>query len=274
MKQTKMTRLSDKPQVHHIQPRVRARRTKYTDAGAYDPDYEVDITIVLESQDPIDVTGQDQDIIQEDAETESQSSDIDGIDTPGEALSDTVVAPQVDIVSQSPNLLMEESTNDMAASQTMPITGSPESVPCASVDASDTSSTQLATTLDEPSEPSLSSVSTTTSTSTSRATLPMDQSGSSSDSFLVDPTPELSIVEHQVFKAIMKLEWFHGEQGPLTRQTHNELCLQHARKGLATLEACYRPPKLQQAQGEPKKMQTPKSVCKRLVSDKVPCPFG
>ena len=104
LKQTKMTRFSDRPTVHPIPARSkRARRCKHTDGGMYDPDYEAIITIEPSSEEPS--PAQDQDIVQEDtAETEtlSEVSAIDTEDTQGEPVSDELVAPQVDIIPPVP----------------------------------------------------------------------------------------------------------------------------------------------------------------------------
>ena len=95
-----MTRFSDRPTIHSIPARSRARRSRHTDGGMYDPDYEASITIEPSSEEPS--LAQDQDIVQDDTQTESLVGAIDTDNTPGEPVSDELAAPQVDIVPPIP----------------------------------------------------------------------------------------------------------------------------------------------------------------------------
>ena len=156
LKQTKMTRFSDRPTVHNIPARSkRARRCKHTDGGMYDPDYEAIITIEPSSEEPS--PAQDQDIIQEDtAETEnlSEVGAIDTDDTQGEPVSDELVAPQVDIIPPVP---IQADVNGPIEPSSPPaeVTSSPPRTPMATVDASSplTEESHPATPLTEASHP-------------------------------------------------------------------------------------------------------------------------
>ena len=154
LKQTKMTRFSDRPTVHPIPPRSkRARRSKHTDGGMYDPEYEAIITIEPSSEEPS--PAQDQDIVQEHAETEtlSEVGAIDTDDTQGEPVSDELVAPQVDIIPPVP---IQADVNGPIEPHSPPaeVTSSPPRT-LATVDASSplTEESQMASPLTEASHP-------------------------------------------------------------------------------------------------------------------------
>ena len=156
LKQTKMTRFSDRPTVHPIPARSkRARRCKHTDGGMYDPDYEAIITIEPSSEEPS--PAQDQVIVQEDAETEtlSEVGAIDTDDTQGEPVSDELVAPQVDIVPPFPTLADVNGPIEPSSPPPAEVTSSPPRTPMATVDVSSplTEESHPATPLTEASHP-------------------------------------------------------------------------------------------------------------------------
>ena len=156
---------------------------------------------------------------------------------------------------------MEEGTTEQEPSAS-PVRGSPDSVPHTSVDASETQSTHdQQSSTGEPSKGSAS-----TSESTSRSTSPTGHSSSTSCDTLIDPTMGLTHAEWQVYKAVMKLQWIHGEQGAMTRQVCQEYKDQHCCKKCTFLEARYMPSQLLPPTGEPSRVQTPKSAHKRPVN--------
>ena len=157
LKQTKMTRFSDRPTIHPIPARSkRARRCKHTDGGMYDPDYEAIITIEPSSEEPS--PAQDQVIVQEDtAETEtlSEVDAIDTDDTQGEPVSDELAAPQVDIVPPFPTLADVNGPIEPSSPPPAEVTSSPPRTPMATVDVSSplTEESHPATPLTEASHP-------------------------------------------------------------------------------------------------------------------------
>ena len=283
LKQTKMTRFSDRPTVHPIPAwSKRARRSKHTDGGMYDPDYEAIITIEPSSEEPS--PAQDQDIVQEDAETEtlSEVGAIDTDDTPGEPVSDELAAPQVDIIPPVP-ILADVNGPIEPSSPPAEVTSSPPRTP-ATVDVSHplTEESHLASPLTEASHPGsalteeplppteVPPVTPSTSASTSTATSPAESRCHSCESTDEGCTRDvtkklLRSAEKRVYKA-MKAVTTQSRQplGVLPRGKFKQLMVAHGYKNWSNVKiATHKVPELQPATGEPRKVKTPKIHVKR-----------
>ena len=272
LKQTKMTRFSDKPTVHRIPPRSRARRNKYTNGGMYDPSYEAEI--IIEPPSSKELTAQDQNIEQESAETESQNSAIDTEDTPGEPPSNAMVAPQVDIVSLSPLLAMVNGHSE-PSNPPMEVTSLPR-IPRAAVDTSTNQGIHHPLMDDNPlmeealppmdvpppETPASGPASATTSRSTS-PTAPSTTSDGTDSCTSELSLKQLRTAEKDVLRALRTLERQQGHKGVLPHGRFTELCVHHAWKGMSIIETQKVPPVLQPATAEPRRVKTPKPVLKR-----------